>query len=130
AVARQYLGTSPPEAGVVVFDNGVQRPTAGPGHNVGSDYLSFSASATKLYGSGFYSGLTTLTVDANGVSIAGTSSLAQGWRIKFDNGLVYAGNGQLIDPNVSNGTLKGTFAVNGSSSTSLAFVPESSAGRA
>lgn len=75
AVARQYRGTSPPEAGVAVFDNGVQRPTTGPGHTVGSDYLSFSASASKLYGSGFYSGLTTLSINASGVSITTSTSL-------------------------------------------------------
>ena len=36
AIARQYPGTSPPEAGVAVFDNGVQRPNTGPGHIEGS----------------------------------------------------------------------------------------------
>ena len=41
AVARQHRGISPPEAGVVVFDNGVQRTKAGPGHSDGSDFLAF-----------------------------------------------------------------------------------------
>ncbi|PYS63737.1 MAG: hypothetical protein DMF74_09040 [Acidobacteria bacterium] len=130
AVARSYPGTSPPEAGVAVFDNGVPRSNAGPGHISGSDYLAFSASAAKLYGSGFYSGLTTLKIDANGVSITGSSSLASGSRVKFDNGVIYAGNGQEIDPDTSNGTLKGTFSGITNSGGPIAFVPDSSVGRA
>jgi hypothetical protein len=129
AVARQYPGTSPPEAGVAIFDNGVQRPTTGPGHIAGSDYLTFSASAAKLYGSGIYSGLTTLKIDANGVTITGTSANGAGARVKFDNGLVYAANGQIIDPDISNGTLKGTFPGVTNNGT-VAFVPDSSVGRA
>ena len=128
AVARQYRGVSPPEAGVAVFDNGVQRPTTGPGHISGSDYLSFSASATKLYGSGFYSGLTTLSITASGVSITNSTSLGSGYRVKFDNGTVYAGNGQVINPDTS--TLLGTFSGVTSGGGPIAFVPESAAGRA
>jgi hypothetical protein len=124
AVARGYLGTSPPEAGVAVFDNGVQRPVTGPGHVSGSDYLTFSADAAKLYGTGLYSGLTTLTINANGVSITNTTSIGTSNRIKFDGGRVYCGNGQIINPDTS--SLVGTL---GSVSTS-AFVPDSTVGRA
>jgi sugar lactone lactonase YvrE len=128
AVARSYRGTSPPEAGVAIFDNGVPRPTTGPGHISGSDYLSFSASASKLYGSGFYSGLTTLTISSSGVSITATSSLSSGWRVKFDNGVVYGGNGQVIDPD--GGSLRGTFQGVTNSGSAVAFVPDSSVHRA
>jgi len=128
AVARSYRGVSPPEAGVAIFDNGVPRPTTGPGHTSGSDYLSFSASASKLYGSGFYSGLTTLAINASGVSITSTSSLSSGWRVKFDNGLIYSGNGQVINPDT--GTLLGTFSGITNTGSPVAFVPDSSVGRA
>ncbi len=124
AIARQYPGTSPPEAGVAVFDNGVQRPQTGPGHVEGSDFLSFSASASKLYGTGFYSGLKTLTIDANGVMVTTTTSFLVSSRIKFHNGLVFGSNGQVVNPD--SGTLLGRFAeVN-----SNAFVADSSVGRA
>ena len=53
AVARSYRGVSPPQAGVAVFDNRVQRPTTTPGHTIASDFLAFSASPSTLYGGGF-----------------------------------------------------------------------------
>ncbi|HEY5886053.1 MAG TPA: hypothetical protein VIT88_15305, partial [Pyrinomonadaceae bacterium] len=54
AVVRYYQGVSPPEAGVAVFDNGVQRTKTGPSHIAGSDFVAFSASAATLYGGGFF----------------------------------------------------------------------------
>src|SRR6185369_4735156 len=68
AIARQYGGVSPPEAGVAVFDNGVQRPNTGPGHLSGSDFLAFSASPAKLFGSGPSAGIQILNLDASGVT--------------------------------------------------------------
>ena len=127
-VARRGSGSS--SGNIAAYDNGTQRPTVAPGSFGGSDFLSFSASATKLYDSISFNGLNTLKVDANGVSVTGNSSLGQGTRIKFDNGVIYAGNGQVIDPDTSNGTLKGTFSVTGSSISTTAFVPDSSVGRA
>jgi sugar lactone lactonase YvrE len=124
AIARHYPGTSPPEAGVAVFDDGVQRPQAGPGHTEGSDYLSFSASAAKLYGGGFYSSLKTMTIDANGVTVTATAPFSVGSRIKFNNGMIFSSTGQVINPDA--GTLLGTF----SGATSNAFVADSSVGRA
>ncbi len=124
AIARHHQGVSPPEAGVAVFDNGVQRPQTGPGHSDGSDYLSFSASASKLYGGGFSGGLKTLTIDANGVTVAPTVTFSVGSRIKFHNGLIFSSIGQVINPDTR--TLLGTF----SESTSNAFVADSSVGRA
>ncbi|HEV7799174.1 MAG TPA: Calx-beta domain-containing protein [Pyrinomonadaceae bacterium] len=124
AIARQYPGISPPEAGVAVFDNGVQRTKTGPGHIEGSDYLAFSASASKLYGCGFSSSLKTLTVDATGVTVASTVPFSVGTRIKFNNGLVFSSNGQVVNPDTA--TLLGTF----SGATSNAFVADSTVGRA
>ena len=123
AVARHHLGVSPPQAGVAVFDNGVQRPTTGPGHSEGSDFLAFSASASTLYGSGFSSGLKTLTVNASGVSVSFSSSLSFGGRIKFSNNLIFSSGGRVVNP--ATDTLLGTFT----GTASDAFVPDTSAGR-
>ncbi|MGI8656754.1 MAG: Calx-beta domain-containing protein [Pyrinomonadaceae bacterium] len=124
AVARSYRGTSPPEAGVAIFDNGVQRSKTGPGHSDGSDFLAFSASASKLYGGGYYGGLRTMTIDSSGVAATSMTSFTTGARIKFDNGLVYSATGQVINPD--SGTILGTF----SGVTSNNFVTDSSVGRA
>jgi len=109
AVSRNYRGVSPPEAGVAVFENGVQRPVTTPGHTVASDFLSFSASAGTLYGCGFYSGLNTMTVNSAGVSITSSSSFSLGNAIRFDNGRVYGSTGQIVNP--TGGTLVGTITV-------------------
>ena len=123
AVARHHLGVSPPQAGVAVFDNGVQRPITGPGHTAGSDFLAFSGSESKLYGSGFSSGLKTLTVDASGVSVSFSSNLSFGGSIKFSNNLIFSSTGRVVNPDAN--TLLGTFT----GTTSDAFVPDTSAGR-
>ncbi|HET6891966.1 MAG TPA: hypothetical protein VFH31_12765, partial [Pyrinomonadaceae bacterium] len=124
AVARHFPGLSPPEAGVAVFDTGVQRPQTGPGHLAGSDFLAFSASATKLYGGGFSGTLTTMNIDSSGVTVAGTLPFGVGARIKFNNGRIFSSIGQVIDPDA--GTLLGTF----SNATTNAFVADSTVGRA
>ena len=124
AVARSYRGVSPPQAGVAVFDNGVQLPTTTPGHTVASDFLAFSASATTLYGGGLYSGLNTMTINANGVSITSTKTFAAGSAIRFDNGRVYGSTGHVIDP--ITGNLAGTFSGVGSGP----FTTDSGVGRA
>jgi Calx-beta domain len=124
AVARIYLGVSPPEAGVAVFDNGVRRTNVGPGHISGSDFLAFSASASKLYGTGQSSGLTTMAIDASGVTVSFAGTLASGARIKFSNGKIFSSLGHIINPDSN--TLLGTFTgVN-----TRAFVPDTTAGRA
>ena len=123
AVARSYRGVSPPQAGVAVFDNGVQRPTTGPGHTQGSDFLAFSSSASTLYGSGFNGALHTLSINASGVTLTNAVSFS-GLKIRFDNGRVYGSSGQVMNPVA--GTLLGTFAGVGGS----IFTTEASAGRA
>jgi Calx-beta domain len=120
AVARSF-GNSPSGAGVAVFDNGVRRTTVGSN----SDFLAFSASASKLYGTGVSStGLQTLTIDASGVTVSSTSSLAAGARIKFSNGLIFSSLGHVINPDTS--SLLGRF----SGVNTLAFVPDTANGRA
>ena len=101
-----------------------QRPTTTPGHIVASDFLTFSASANTLYGGGFNSGLNTMTIDANGVSITSTKTFAPGSSVRFDNGLVYGSTGQVINP--TTGNLAGTFSGVGSGP----FTTDSSVGRA
>jgi hypothetical protein len=120
AVARRFSGISPPQAGVVVFDNGVRRPNVGPG----ADFLAFSASASKLYGSGPFNGVQTMTVDASGVSGGPTGTTGFTGRITFANGLIFTSQGQVINPDTN--TLLGTF----SGVNTQAFVADTAVGRA
>ena len=124
AVARYYQGVSPPEAGVAVFDSGVQRPNTGPGHIAGSDFIAFSTTPSTLYGGGTSGGVRTMTIDANGVTVISTGPFSVGTRIKFDNGLIFSSTGQVIS--ASSGNLLGTF----SGASSNAFVADSTVGRA
>ena len=129
ALARQFGGSFPPEVGVAVFDDGVQRPNAGPGHISGADFLAFSASASKLYGSTSSGGIQTLTIDASGVTLASTVVPTVFGSIKFSNGLVFTSAGHVVNPDT--GTLLGTFAdANNSFPQFSAFVPDTSVGRA
>ncbi len=122
AVARGFSNTSSP-AGVAIFDNGVIRPTVGPTNSNGSNVLAYSASASKLYGSGFF-GLQTMTVDASGVTVTSNNALGASSRIEFGNGLIFTSSGQVINPDTN--TLIGTFAGTNTNS----FVVDTSAGRA
>ncbi|HKP73126.1 MAG TPA: hypothetical protein VJT82_09340, partial [Pyrinomonadaceae bacterium] len=124
AVVRYYLGTSPPEAGVAIFDNGVQRPKTGVGHISGSDYVAYSASESKLYGGGSYDGLRTMTIDATGVASTTISAQSAGTRIKFANGRIYGSGGQVFNPDTN--TLLGTFA----GVSTFAFTVDTAAERA
>jgi hypothetical protein len=124
AVARIYPAVSPSEAGVAIFDNGVQRPKTGPGHIEGADFLAYSATESKLYGSGDFYGLRTMTIDASGVTVNSKTSFDVRGRIKFANGRVYSATGQVIDPDTS--TLLGTFSGAGSD----VFTIDAAAGRA
>jgi hypothetical protein len=103
AVARHHPGISPPEAGVAVFDSGVQRPVTTPGHSVASSFLAFSDSPSTLYGDG----LNIMTIAADGVRITGNTGFSVGNSIEFRNGLVYSSAGQVVNP--TTGALVGTF---------------------
>ena len=123
AVVRYYRGLSPPEAGVAIFDNGVQRQRTGPEHIAGSDYVAYSASASKLYGAGNFGGLRTMTIDATGVASTTNTDTSVGARIKVAGGLIYGSSGRVMNPDT--GTLLGTF----SDANSMAFVPDAAVGR-
>jgi len=129
AVARSFGGVSPPEAGVAVFDDGVQRPNVAPGNPFdGPDFLAFSASASKLYGSAPLGGIQRLTINASGVSLGSTVAPNVFGRIKFSNGLVFTSSGHVVNPDT--GSLLGTFANANSLAHMDAFVPDTSVGRA
>jgi hypothetical protein len=115
AVARTSSSLA---GGVAMFDNGVRRTNV-----ASSDFIAFSNSASKLYGTSF-SGLQTLNIDASGVTAGSSSSLAAGARIKFSNGLIFSSTGQVINPDTN--TLLGTFA----GANTVAFVPDTANGRA
>jgi sugar lactone lactonase YvrE len=123
AVARRRPNTSPPQGGVAIFNSGVPLPVTVPAQS-GSDWLAFSSVASTIFGSGSSGGLKTMQIEANGVSVSQTSSLAPGARIKFANGVVYTSAGEAIDPSTQ--SILGTFA----SSASIAFVPDAAVGRA
>src|SRR6185369_16332700 len=105
AVARQLRGIFPSQVGVAIFDNGVQRTNTGPNNIAGSDALAFG-SPTTLYGASSDT-LTTMSVDSNGVALAGTSRFSPGSAFVFDNGRLYGASGQVINP--STGEIVGTF---------------------
>ncbi|HYV10130.1 MAG TPA: Calx-beta domain-containing protein [Pyrinomonadaceae bacterium] len=121
AVARSTSSLGPSGNGVAVFDNGLRRTNVASG----SDFIAFSASASKLYGTAAsFGGLQTMNVDASGVTVGSTSSLVGGARIKFSNGLIFSSSGQVVNPDTN--TLLGTF----SNVNTPAFVPDTANGRA
>jgi hypothetical protein len=129
AVARAFNLVSPPQAGVAIFDNGVQRPNVAPGQPFdGPDFLAFSASASKLYGNAPLGGIQTYTINASGVSAGSTVAPNVSGRIKFSNGLVFTSSGHVVNPDT--GLLLGTFANANSLAHMDAFVPDTSVGRA
>src|SRR6185369_11811101 len=125
AIARWFLGGSPPEAGVAIYDNGVRRTNTGPGHLNGADFIAYSASAAKLYGMGPFQGVQTITIDASGVTNVSFPAIpALLGRAKFSNGLLFTSFGQVANPDTN--TLLGTFP----SVNTTAFVPDTANGRA
>lgn len=128
AVARRYSDSSF-EAGVAVFENGVQRPKVGPGFSEGSEFLAYSAVASKLYGTSYYdSKLSTMSIDSTGVTVSGETPFSVVGRIKFDGGLVFSSMGQVINPDA--GTLLGTFSLDRGSVYFASFAPDLTVGRA
>ena len=118
AVSLQYKGVSPRHAGVAIYDNGVQRPTATPGHT-GSNVIEFGGSAATLYGYNNETtefGFRTILVDTTGVTVVDvTQGLISGFGvdIEHDGGRIYSTTGRIIDP--VNRTLIGTFPIGTSS---------------
>ena len=122
-VARIQPGLSGPGTGVAVYDNGVQRPNIAIPIQ-GPSNIAFGATASTLYGSGpFSSSLQRMTVDASGVSSAGTTSIFGG-ELQFENGLIYNERGQVYNPTTD--ALAGTFTNAGFGP----FVVDAAVGRA
>ena len=124
AVARHLSNVSPPQAGVAIFDDGVQRPKTSASQLDGVDSLAFSATATKLYGNNPSGGIQTLTIDPSGVSVTSIVLPTVSGDIKFSNGRIYTSRGQVVNPDTA--TLLGTFAT----TFAQTFVPDPAAGRA
>ena len=126
AISRRNTGCSPRHEGVAIYDDGTQRPTTTPGHT-GSNVIEPSESASVLYGYNNETtefGFRTMSITSSGVTVASTiSSLISGFGrdIRFDNELIYATTGAVIDPDTE--SLVGTYAATG-----LVY-PDSSAGR-
>jgi trimeric autotransporter adhesin len=103
-------------AGVAIYDDGVQRPNvAGSWYDV--SVIAFSSESTLLFG---YNNLTTgfdfskIAVTSGGAEITDTlGNLISGFAVdmKYDNGLVYASSGHVVEPNSM--TLEGRFPVYG-----------------
>jgi len=126
AISRRNTGCSPRHEGVAIYDNGVPRPNSTPDHT-GSNVIEPSDSPSILYG---YNNETTefgfrvMSVDNSGVKVISTTTgLLSGFGvdIRFDNGLVYATSGRVINPSTL--TLVGTYAASGP------VCPDSSSGR-
>jgi hypothetical protein len=104
AVARQFSNVSPSQAGVAIFDDGVVRPSTAIGQ---TDFLAFSATASKLYGNGPSGGIQTLTIGPTGAFLTATVLPNVFGDIKFSNGLVFTSAGHVVNPDTA--TLLGTF---------------------
>ena len=123
AIARKNLDSY--TRGVVIYDDGVQRPTVISDGPYGINVIESSASASTLYGSSG-TDLTRLAVSASGVSIVNTTPnlIGSAGDMKFDNGLVYASNGRILNPETQ--AIVGTFSGVGSGAL---VVPDSTVGR-
>ena len=134
AISREFMGVSPRHAGVAIYVDGVQLPVTTPGFQ-GSNSIAFGATADRLYG---YNNETTefgfrrMNVDPNsGVTIQDvTGGLISGFNvtIKYDAGLIYSTNGQVINPEPDSGPpqVVGSYAGVGFAS---AVLPDSATGR-
>lgn len=131
AVARKKKGFHPMHEGVAIFDDGVQRLAATPGH-IGSNVIEFSASAGTLYGystESVPSGFFRMTVDALGVSVLDvTQNLINDLgNIEFDGGFIYSTGGSVIDPQTL--TAVGSFSGLPGIPFTVSVRPDSSVGR-
>jgi hypothetical protein len=97
-VARKDTGSSPRYAGAAVFDNGIQRPnTSAIGES--SNLLEFGAVPSRLYGADRETSgntLSILNIGSSGIALVDVGCCSFDGR--FDTGLIYSKNGQIIDP--------------------------------
>jgi hypothetical protein len=102
AVALQDQGFN--HQGVAIYDNGVARPNRAP-QSPQNDVIEFAGAGT-LFGYNTTNsefGLHRFTVDANGLTPVSTISnmIKADADIRFDNGLLFASNGIVFDPQTS-----------------------------
>ena len=99
-ISTKQPGISPGAAGVFVYDDGVARPKSVGGALVNS--IGFAGSPTMLYGVNGEStsdDFTSMRIDADGISVAGTVSGLSAFydRLADGNGRVYGNNGAVLD---------------------------------
>lgn len=128
ALSKKNPFISPRHLGVFVYDDGVQRPVAAPGHT-GSNSINFGESAAILYGYNNETtefGFRTMAVDPDGVRVTKvTGGLLSGFtlRTRYANGRVYGSNGAIVDG--GRHVRVGSFAGSGAS-----VLPDAELGRA
>ena len=114
AVVARSTQIDPSSLGVAIFDNSTPRSTVfGTNQAADANTLAWGASASGLYGLNVENGnadFYTLAVGAAGATLVSDvkALLTQtGGRIHFTGGLIYADNGQVLNPTTN--TLAGTF---------------------
>lgn len=122
AISLKNKNFFPSFEGVAVFDEGVKRSNVLP-DNHGSSAIEFSATPSVLYGldtGSTASGLQKLNVDASGVSVTSEvrNLISGAGDFEFENGLIYANNGQVVDPETQ--TILGSFPISGLMATDVA----------
>ncbi len=143
AVTRDYFGLSPANDSVVVYDNGVQRPTivnrgfstyaALTGSNSPNRIYSYDNETTAF---GFFQ----LNLNSSGITTGQSSDsfgtgILEGFNItiKFNpaNGLIYATNGTVVDPVALTdvGTFPGLGSGSGAGTSAADVVPNSAENR-
>jgi hypothetical protein len=121
AISLKNKVSSPGFEGVAIFDNGVKLPNAA-GRNTAGGIIEFGASPAVLYGfdtSSDSGELDKMTVDASGVSVLSTirNVLVGAGDFEFQNGLIYATSGQVVNPDTA--TILGSFPVAGLMATDI-----------
>jgi len=110
AILRYKSDPSPNDAGTVVYDDGVGRPTKA----LWNDTMVFSDSPAILYGYGsqFTGNVQKMMIDSNGISVTGTVSrpmIGIPTRLQYISGTIYSSTGRAIIP--ATPALAGTFNV-------------------
>ena len=106
AISLRNTLCSPRHQGVAIYEDGVQLPTKTPSH-IGSNKIEPSDSPSILYGHDNEStdfGFRVMSIYPTGVTITSlTHDLIYGFDtdIRFDNGLIYATNGWVVDPRIA-----------------------------
>src|SRR5262245_1586940 len=112
AVVQYRLNSAPAFESLAIYDNGVRRDKIVTGFG-GPGAIAFGATADEFYGNdlevanGFYK----LAIGADGVRAQPTTRGLAGGEIKFANGLIYAANGQVLEPETL--TLRGRISASG-----------------